>query len=135
MRSLSDLRAEVQLNTTPGDIVEAIIYKSDQKMIPKSQAFLQQVFFNLQQEEPELLCDFIFDESGLTPFSDELDSVLFRLESSNVLHTLNPAYESYQLDDPSELSKSYAKLQGRAAAINNCALLFSNLIEERQVDG
>ena len=134
MKSLSALRTEVQSNSTLGDIVEAIIYKSEQRIIPKSQAFLQQAFFRLQQEQPELLGDFVFDESGLTPFSDELDSVLFRLEASNVLHTLNPAYKNYQIDNSLELSNSCAKVQDQADAINACARLFSDLIKEQQVD-
>lgn len=134
MKSLPTLRMEVESNATLSDIVEAIIYKSKQKTFPKSQSFLQQAFFRLQQEQPKLLGDFVFDESGLTPFSDELDSVLFRLEASNVLHTLNPAYESYQIDNLTELESSYRKVQKMTDAIDNCAQLFSKLIMEQQAE-
>ena len=135
MRSLDDLCMEVQNETTMDDIVEAIIYKSKQTRIPKSHAFLQRAFYRLKKETPELLSDFIFDESGVTPFSDELDSVLFRLEASTVLSTLNPSYKNYTITNyPELLEESYNKLHSQALEIDRCALLFSKLVE-RQVRG
>jgi len=132
MKSLSDLCLEVQSNATIDDVVEAIIFKAEQAKIPKSQAFFQRAFYQLQKEEPDLFNEFVFDESGLTPFSDELDSVLFRLEASNVLHTLNPAYRNYQIDDSMELlEESYKKLHERVAEIDRCALMFSDLIKQQ----
>ena len=132
MRNLADLCDEVRTGSTIDDVIEAIIYKSGQTRIPKSQAYLQLAFFLMQREEPELLSDFIFNESGITPFSDELDSILFRLEASSVLHTLNPGYESYVIDDSIELLKeSYDKLSSRVQEIDRCASLFSNMIKQQ----
>jgi len=132
MKTLSELRDEVNLNTTLDDKVEAIIYKSGQMKVPKSQAFIQQTFYALHKECPELLDGFIFDESGITPFSDELDSALFRLEASNVLHTLNPAYKDYHIEDSVDvLKKSYDKFQKMSSEIDRCAKMFSELVESQ----
>jgi len=132
MKSLSELCLEVQSSITIDDVVEAIIYKSAQLKIPKSQAFFQRAFYQLQQEAPDLFDDFIFDESGSTPFSNELDSVLFRLETSNVLHTLNPAYRNYHIEDSIDLlEKSYKKLQKKITEIDKCASIFSGLIKQQ----
>ena len=132
MKSLSELRLKVQSDITIDDVVEAIIYKSEQKKIPKSQAFFQRAFHQLQQKVPGLFGDLIFDESGLIPYSDELDSVLFRLEASNVLHTLNPAYRNYQIEDSiGLLEESYNKLHERIMEIDKCASIFSDLIKQQ----
>lgn len=132
MKSIAELCIEVQNEVTRDDVVEAIIYKSEQTKIPKSQAFLQQAFYRLKQEVPELFVDFIFDESGITPFSDELDSILFRLEASTVLSTLNPAYKNYTIaNSPELLQESYNKLQSRISEIDRCASLFSYLVKQQ----
>ena len=132
MKSLADLSAEIQSEITKDDLVEAIIYKSEQTKLPKSQAFLQQIFHRLQKEDPVLYSDFIFDESGITPFSDELDSVLFRLEASNVLHTLNPGYKNYIIEDSIEhLKKSYDKFRPNTENIDRSASLFSDLVGQK----
>jgi hypothetical protein len=132
MKSILELRNEVQNGITKDDVVEAIIYKSKQTKIPKNDSFLQQAFYCLKKETPELFSDFIFDESGVTPFSDELDSVLFRLEASTVLSTLNPNYKNYTIASaPDLLQKSYDKLQSKAAQIDKCAKLFSKLVRQQ----
>ena len=133
MKSIDELCTEIQEENTMDDIVKAIIYKSEQKMIPKSQAFLQQAFYDLKNEASEMFSDFIFDESGVTPFSDELDSVVFRLEASSVLSTLNPTYKNYEIkNSPELLKKSYDKLQSQSDVIDKCALSFSEMVKRRQ---
>ena len=132
MKSLAELNAEVQTEQTLDGLVEAIIFKSGQNRLTKSQARLQQVFYMLQKEFPILFSDLIFDESGISPFSDELDAVLFRLEASNVLHTLNPGYRSYLIEDSiKHLQESYDKFLSIAPEIDRCALLFSELIMQQ----
>lgn len=132
MKNIAELRMEVQNSVTSDNVVEAIIYKSNQNMIPKSQAFLQQAFCFLKKASPELFSSFIFDESGITPFSDELDSVLFRLEASAILSTLNPTYKNYTITNyPELLQLSYEKLKPLKADIDKCASLFSDLIHEQ----
>lgn len=54
--------------------------------------------------------EFEFDLSGLSPFSDLLDRVLFRLETSAVLGTLNPAYSRYEIRDE---TKEYIRAESQ----------------------
>jgi len=135
VKSLEDLSREVQYDSTLDDIVEAIIFKSNQTKIPKAKAFFQQTFYRLQQESPDFLGDFIFDESGLTPFSDELDSILFRLEASGVLHTLNPAYKDCLIVDSRELLQAsynkFGELTAEITEIDKCASLFSAMVKHQ----
>ena len=107
--------------------MEAIFYKQGRLEIPKSHAFLQTAFHRLQQDFPRMFDAFIFDESGPIPFSDELDSVLFRLEASSVLHLINPSHTSYFIDDSIDVLKnSYEKFDD--PDIDKCATEFSHLI-------
>lgn len=131
MKSIEELKNEVRNVETMDDIIEAIIYKSGKVEIPKSQAFLQQAFHDLKENSPDLFVDFIFDESGITPFSDELDSVLFRLEASAILSTLNPTYKNYAImNSPEVLRASYEKLEHRRSEIDKCGELFAELVTE-----
>lgn len=133
MRSIEELKKYVAQNTTLDNLIEAIIYKSKQEKIPKSQAFIQQAFYNLKKIFPQLLNDLIFDESGVTPFSNELDSVLFRMEASAILSTLNPTYKNYIITNtPEHLEKSYNKLSNEVLGdIDRSADLFSNMVNEQ----
>lgn len=130
MRSIEELKKQIVQNATLDNLVEAIIYKSKQKKIPKSQAFIQLAFYNLKKRFPELFDDLIFDESGITPFSSELDSVLFRMEASAILSTLNPTYENYTITNtPEQLEKSYEKFCDEVLVdIDRSAVLFSDMV-------
>jgi hypothetical protein len=137
VRSIAELRDEIRRKITTDNIVEAIIfkvYKTLEDIIPKSQAFLQTVFCKLKKKCPDLFHNFIFDESGISPFSDELDSVLFRLETSAILHTLNPSYKNYTITNSLKLLEdSYKKLESRKEEIDKCAKIFCDLIKKEQV--
>ena len=137
MSSIEQLREEIRNTKTIDDIIEAIFYKvrvTINDFIPKSQVFLQRTFFQLKKESPQLFKGFIFDESGVTPFSDELDSVLFRLEASTIFATLNPTYKNYNItDDALELLKtSYEKLESERVEIDKCATIFCKLVEDQK---
>ena len=129
VKSLADLKLEIENSKSIDDLVMAIFFKSSQEKIPKSHAFLQRAFFSLKQEFPGLFTEFIFDESGVTPFSEELDSVLFRLEASAILSTLNPTFKNYIMTNfPEQFEKSYQKISSDFSEIDQCALLFSSLV-------
>ena len=135
--SIEQLREEIRNAKTTDDIIEAIFYKvrvTINDFIPKSQIFLQRTFFRLKKESPQLFNDFIFDESGVTPFSDELDSVLFRLEASTIFATLNPSYKKYNITDDAlaVLKISYEKLASERIEIDKCATIFCKLVEDER---
>lgn len=130
MRSLEELKIEIRNRTSTDDLVSAIIHKSSQTKIPKAEAFLQQSFYKLKIDFPDLFEDFVFDNSGIIPFSDSLDSTLFRLESSSILSTLNPSYSNYTVTtSPEALKASYDKYNEiDLDTIDQCASEFSRLV-------
>ena len=139
MKSIVELREELQKKSTLDNIIEAVIFKANQtlqetdyKIIPKHGAFLQKVFFNLKKESPELFSDFIFDESGIIPYSDELDSILYRLEASTLLPTLNPTFKNYSIINSHDfLEISYKKLESKKKDIDKCAEYFSEMVKKQ----
>jgi hypothetical protein len=138
VRSLVELKNEVQNEITNNNRVEAIICKTYKTLqdksqnlytIPKSQDVFQELFFQMKNKYSDFFADFIFDESGVTPFSDELDSVLFRLETSTILPALNPSYKAYNITSSLKvLEASYEKLKGQKDIIDSCAKIFSDWI-------
>lgn len=123
---------------TTEHIVEAVIFKiyemlqqtETYKKLPKSQAFLQEAFFKMKKKSPGLFSDFIFDESGFTPFCNELDSVLFRLEASAMLPTLHPIYRNYTMTNYRRLLEpSYKKLKSQKKEIDKCVEVFSDMVK------
>jgi len=138
MRNIADLKKELQEKITPDNIVEAIIFKANETLketkyntIPKHGAFLQTVFHNMKNEVPDLFSDFIFDESGINPFSNELDSILFRLEASTILPTLNPSYKNYSIINSKILEASYKKLEEKKEKIDKCAEILSEMVKKQ----
>lgn len=128
MRTIGELQAFVNKAETLDDIVSAVIYKSGNTKIPKAHSFIQQAFYKLKQEKPELFRSLVFDVSGISPFSDELDEVLFRLEASTIFSTLNPSYKNYTLASEEPLKLAYEKVTDKAT-IDTLARSFSALIK------
>jgi len=133
MKSIEELKLLIENTPSLDDLVLAIIYKSQEEKIPKAHGFFQQTFFKLKNKFPDLFTDLIFDESGIIPFSDELDAVLFRLESSSILSTLNPTYKKYTvMNMPELMEKSYKKfVSEKLADINESASIFSDLVKRQ----
>lgn len=73
--------------------------------IPKANAKMHEVIYDIQQECPDLFTELVFDESGITPYSDDLERILFGLEGGGVLCTPNPEYRIYEIKDDAFLSK------------------------------
>ena len=81
----------------PDDVVLAILSNLQANEIAKDPSIIHSKFFRLkaQNEYKGLLDYFQFNTNGLSPFSEELDRVLFRLEAACILGTLNPKYDLY----------------------------------------
>lgn len=126
MNELESLRELISKRVTDSDIIAAVIYKINITTVPKDLCFFQQAFFTLKQNEPELLKNFSFDNSGIHPFSDELDATLFRLEASTILPTLNPSYKNYAVINNIDILKtSYYKFSRKdQKKIDNISKLF-----------
>ncbi|MHA1483601.1 MAG: hypothetical protein ACTSQA_09260, partial [Candidatus Heimdallarchaeaceae archaeon] len=46
--------------------------------------------------------EFVFSRGDLYPYSKELERILFRLQQSKILGTINPSYENYILTNESK---------------------------------
>ncbi len=131
-QSISELRRRLELRITADDILSAVLHASGRHEIPKSNSFLHKTVYKLKGEYPELFRDFLFDESGISPFSEDLDGVLFRLETSGILAATNPSYSIYIVNhDCGELISSYEKLFriGMEDIVKECAARLCALID------
>jgi hypothetical protein len=92
------------------DIIKAILANVSVPSIPKDPAAFHKTIYKLKQcaSFGPLLKEFSFYESGLVPYSDLLERVLFRLETAELLSTPNPGYDRYDLKK-SQLALSYEK--------------------------
>lgn len=97
--ALEELKLFVDRAIVPDDVIMGILSGLSDNSISKDPGVFHQAIYDLKKKSDysELLKEFNFDTSGLTPYSDLLDRVLFRLETANILGTLNPRYAMYEL--------------------------------------
>jgi hypothetical protein len=129
VEKITDLKQKIQSAPTGDDLVQVVLFRSNQRKIPKSQTFMHITFYQLKKMQPELFSDFIFNESGITPFSEELDSILFRLEASMTLPIAHPGYQSYNLEPSAETDRIYGKFAGQKEKIDACAEFFAECVK------
>ena len=129
MTTIETLKLKLLNTITLDDIIGAILYKSKEAAKPKSGALFQRTFFTLKADNrfSSLLKEFVFDNSGVVPFSDELDSTLFRLEAAEILSTSNPSYDTYFKIVKEPLESSYNKFEDKKI-IEECASEFDQLL-------
>lgn len=96
IKKLKELRQEVASE----DIIMASFSQMEKDIIPKDHGSIHKAVFKLRETSKyrSFLEDFIFDTSGITPYSKLLEKVINRLETFSVFGTLNPSYEMYQVD-------------------------------------
>ncbi|MEW6276296.1 MAG: hypothetical protein AB1556_14455 [Bacillota bacterium] len=99
MSKLADLIREIEQTVTPDDVIKVLFSSVKSGRITKDPEKIHKAIYVLKQRYPRLFEQFDFDESGLTPFSDLLDRVLFRMETSTLLGTINPKFSHYELSD------------------------------------
>ncbi len=97
MSRYEQLVQELRQTITPDDVVGAMLSQVTLPELPTDSLKIHGAIQRLRNEFPDLLSDFVFFQGNLYPFSDLLERVLFRLESSSILGTVNPAYEIYNL--------------------------------------
>lgn len=110
--ALQSLKTIYRNYISPDDVFNAILSKVKDLDIPKDPGIIHNAVYEIKRNEKyrELLKDFHFDNSGLSPFSELLDEILFRLETSGILKTLNPRYERYNITSETKiLDESFDK--------------------------
>ena len=126
------LKEKLNSRITPDDVISAVIYATLRSEIPKNNSFLHKTVYTLKNEFPNIFSDFLFDGSGISPFSEDIDGVLFRLETACILSTTNPSYSIYIVNrDCGELQSSYDKLcrAGMAGELHACAVRLCSFID------
>ncbi len=101
MGKLDELKKAIRETITPDDVIKALFSKIKTNKITKDPGKIHLAVYRLKQryESEGWFEEFYFDISGLTPFSDLLDRILFRMETSAVLGTINPRYQIYDLPE------------------------------------
>lgn len=56
----------------------------------------------MKESYPDFFSDFVFSRGDIYPYSKELERILFRLQQSNILGTINPSFENYILKKESK---------------------------------
>ncbi len=89
IEQLKRLRQEVSSE----DIIMALFSQMKSDIIPKDHGSIHKAVFKLRETSryKSFLEDFIFDTSGITPYSKLLEKVINRLETFSVFGTLNPS--------------------------------------------
>jgi len=89
------------INTTrkPDDVIKVILGNTSNNKIVKDPVKIHRAIYSLTKQDQwkPYLKDFYFNLSSISPFSDQLDQVISRLETSYLLSTPNPRYDSYTL--------------------------------------
>lgn len=115
MNSIQELKERYLSYISSDTVIAAILFKLNNTKLPKDPGVIHEVIYKLKMNKKykDLLEDFYFDDSGLTPFSKELDEILFRMELSGILKTLNPHYECYNISGNKDLLESHFKKFGQ----------------------
>jgi len=95
MTRYQELVRELRKAVAPDDVIGAMICQMKNKDLPTDPKTIHGAIKKLKEHYPDLLKDFVFFKGNNYPFSELLERVLFRLESSLLLSTLNPSYEKY----------------------------------------
>lgn len=140
MTNLDELKREVIDSVTISDLLLASLYgvlKNVQGtcQLVKSNCLIHEIFYALK-DNPEfrddsLLQKLTFDESLSTPYSEEIDTALFRIETAHILETNNPSYQGYSVKEENVkyAKAAFEKLQ-QSCDINQISNFVKNKIEQ-----
>lgn len=101
MSKINSLLDMLRTTITPDDVIMTMLSTIKANTLTKDLTKFHRSIFLLKNDADfsELLRDFEFTTKGLSPVSDLLESVLFRLEVASILPTKNPTYEFYDISD------------------------------------
>ncbi len=100
LSKIDELKESLRTTQKPDDVIMAILAMTSRQNIEKNPTKIHNAVYVLSKQElwKKYLEDFYFDVSGISPYSELLDQVLSRLETSCVLNTPNPRYAEYYLE-------------------------------------
>ncbi len=99
MSKIAEIKERYKTTRTPLDTLKAIFKFLGIPTLQKNPIDFHRTIRNLKQQSKfcGVLKDFDFDDSGINPYSDLLDSLMYRLEISGVLGPVNPHNAEYAI--------------------------------------
>lgn len=101
-----ELIKQLKNTTTPDDVIASIFSFLTVNQIPLDIKRIHSAFFKLKQKYPDMFEQFVFSRKGYYPYSTLLERVLFRLQNSDLINTINPDFKICII---SKESKKYIK--------------------------
>lgn len=92
MTKYDELISLLKRAVTPDDVVAGVLSQLRCSRLPKDPLRMHGAICKLREEYPDLLGEFFFFQGNLYPYSELLSRVLFRLEASGVLTSINDEY-------------------------------------------
>ncbi len=128
MTTLEKLKNEIAETVTISDFVLASLYKifaddAGVHHLKKSNRLFHEIFHELKKNprfsSDPILQSLVFDDSLPIPYSEEIDTALFRIETAHILETENPSYQGYSVkpEDIKYVKNAFSKLQANGSDI------------------
>jgi len=84
------------------DIIAYLFASVGSEILPTDENKIHTAISKLKESYPDFFSEFVFSRGDIYPYSKELERILFRLQQSNILGTINPSFENYILKKESK---------------------------------
>lgn len=84
------------------DIIAFLFASLKSETLPTNENKIHTAISKLKESYPDFFSEFVFSRGDLYPYSKELERILFRLQQSKILGTINPSYEDFILTNESK---------------------------------
>lgn len=101
-----DLVEELKKTVTPDDVIAAILSFLTVEKIPLDVKKIHTAISELKKKHPKMFKQFVFSRKDYYPYSTLLERVLFRLQNSDLINTVNP---DFKICIVSKKSKTFIK--------------------------
>jgi hypothetical protein len=93
----SDLIQAIGSNRTITDVIAGMLSYMGEDKFPANANLIHSAIFHIQEDHSELLEGLTFSRGDLYPFSRQLERVLFQLQNSGIISTLNPGFKQCEI--------------------------------------
>ena len=87
---------------SPDSVIAYLFARLKSEILTTDDNTLHSTIFELKKEYPDFFKDFTFSRGDIYPFSKELEGILFRLQQSGVLGSINPTWEFFIFPETSK---------------------------------
>lgn len=90
-----EISRRIKSYRSPDAVIAYLFALLESDVLPTNDKIIHTAIFELKKEYPDFFRDFVFSRGDIYPFSKELERVLFRLQQSRILGTINPTFEFF----------------------------------------